>query len=195
MKSSSVSLSILTATLFAIPAPAGADTKPQNSQAEQPDRLGERRGELIRRFDKNGDGRLDEDEKATAHAAMRREDEKRGAGKQGKDGARMKQMLKRFDKDGDGRLNEAERAEAQKARKQFEQNGGPAKMREQVLKRFDRNGDGKLDQAERSAAKEFSAGIQKKNEQNDDGRSDQTERGVTMTEREATGAGNPASGK
>ena len=76
--------SFLAATLFlaaGLPAqePAMATTSPAASQRTQA---------LLKRFDKNGDGQLDESERAD----MR------------------KYFLARFDKNGDGRLDEDERA-------------------------------------------------------------------------------------
>lgn len=58
-----------------------------------------------RQFDADGDGRLDEQEKAAAHKAYeRRMDQFRRR--------HHDRLLERFDTDGDGRLSEAERAEA-----------------------------------------------------------------------------------
>jgi Ca2+-binding EF-hand superfamily protein len=141
MKASSVSLSLLTATLFALPALA------QSEKAEEPasaPAMTQRQQDLIQRFDKNGDGRLDEDEKAAAHAEMRREG--KGEGERGGRAEMRKKLLKRFDKNGDGKLNEAERAEAEKAVKQFKE------RRDEFLKRFDKDGDGTLNDEERAAA-------------------------------------------
>lgn len=88
--------------------------------------------EVLKRFDKDGDGKLNETERA---AAKKAHDErgggpgqpggngKPGAGKPG-DGKMKEELLKRFDKDGDGKLNEAERAAAMKAR---EERGGKKK--------------------------------------------------------------------
>ena len=77
----------------------------------------ERQKKLLKQFDKNGDGKLDDAERAQADKAIeqfRDRAEKRRA-----------EILKRFDKDGDGELNEAERAEAEKAHealvKEYEQ--------------------------------------------------------------------------
>lgn len=132
MKTSSVSLVILTATLFAVPARA----QQEMPAADTPDKLAgpmkKNYQELIKRHDKNGDGRLDEEEKAAAHAAMRKE----GGGGQGD---RRKQLLKRFDKNGDGRLDDTERAAAEK-------------FRAKQLKKFDQDGDGQLSDAEREVA-------------------------------------------
>ena len=56
--------------------------------------------ELIAKFDKDGDGNLNDDEKAAMKAAMEE---------------RRKEMLTKFDKDGDGKLNEEERKAAREA--------------------------------------------------------------------------------
>ena len=149
MKASSVSLSILTATLFAIPAlaqtnPAVAATATaptaDNANWEQ------RRQEIIKRYDQNGDGKLDEAEKAAAHAEIRRAGGA-GAGQFGPTGRWRKELVKRFDKDADGMLNEAERAEAMKAVARFQA------RRTEIIKRFDKDGDGVLNEAERAEAK------------------------------------------
>jgi Ca2+-binding EF-hand superfamily protein len=80
--------------------------------------------EVIAKFDKDGDGKLNDDEKAEAKAARKKEMlEKFDADKDGKlnddEKAAMreevkKKMLEKFDKDGDGKLNEEERAELRK---------------------------------------------------------------------------------
>ena len=60
---------------------------------------------MLKQFDKDGDGQLNETERAAMLAAM--------AGRSGGPrGPRLSQeeILKRFDKDGDGQLNETERA-------------------------------------------------------------------------------------
>ena len=67
---------------------------------------GQRRGgprqvpkEILEKFDKNGDGKLDEDERKAAQRARRAE------------------FIKKYDKDGDGELNEEERKAAMKDRR------------------------------------------------------------------------------
>ncbi|HYF52105.1 MAG TPA: EF-hand domain-containing protein [Planctomycetota bacterium] len=60
-----------------------------------------KREELFKRFDKNGDGNLDDDEKAAAKEAMK--DHWR---------ANHEEMLKRFDTDGDGKLSPEEKEAA-----------------------------------------------------------------------------------
>jgi len=134
MKTSSVSLALLTVALLAVPAGAQTEKMDMGPTEAKPEagKMKRNREELIKRFDKNGDGKLDEDEKAAAHKAMRKE-----GGGGGND--RYKELLRRFDKNGDGRLDDAERAEAEKARELVEKNGGAGKFRELALKRFDKD--------------------------------------------------------
>ena len=101
-------------------------------QAEEGKKRPERKApaKIIEKFDKDGDGKLNEDERAAAkawHMEMMK--------------ARKKEMLKKFDKDGDGELNEAEREEAKAARKQM------------ILEKFDEDGDGELNDDEKAAMK------------------------------------------
>ena len=56
---------------------------------------------LMKKFDKDGDGKLNEEERAEARKTME---------------ARRQEALKKFDKDGDGKLNEEERKAAIAAR-------------------------------------------------------------------------------
>jgi Ca2+-binding EF-hand superfamily protein len=193
MKTSSVSLFLLTAGLLAVPAAAQKEMKAAPAMEGS---LKQNYKEYIKKWDLNGDGRLDEDEKAAAHAEMRKE----GAGP---DGERWKQILKRFDKDGDGKLNAAERAEAEKAREMLQRNGGMEKYRALVLKRFDHDGDGRLNPAEQAEADKFRAEMAKKFDKNGDGKLDDEEReealkafmaetpAATAPKKDAT----PASGK
>ena len=59
------------------------------------------REEIMKKFDKDGDGKLSDEEKAEARKAME---------------ARRKEMIEKFDKDGDGKLNEEERKVAMASR-------------------------------------------------------------------------------
>ena len=59
--------------------------------------------EVIEKFDKDGDGKLNEEERQAARAAGKERME-----------AKRKEMIAKFDKDGDGELSEAERAEMRK---------------------------------------------------------------------------------
>ena len=107
--------------------------------------------EILKRFDKNGDGKLDEDERADAHDTMMKTQRERQAARLGNPNAEQfqKRMLELFDKNHDGRLDEEERAEARKYAEEHGFGGGGT-MREEMLKRFDKNGDGKLDEDERA---------------------------------------------
>jgi len=98
--------------------------------------------EILKKFDKDGDGELSEEEKAAMKEAMEKH-----RGKHGKGGRPSKEeMLKKFDADGDGKLNKEERTAAREAMKK--------RFREEALKRFDKDGDGELNEEERAAAKE-----------------------------------------
>lgn len=79
----------------------------------------ELRQKVLQKFDKNGNGQLEPDEREAAKEAMQKRREQGGG--QGKEGAgpdpeRRKKLLEKFDKDGDGKLSESERAEAKAAR-------------------------------------------------------------------------------
>ena len=111
------------------------------------DRLKE---EAMKRFDKNGDGRLDDDERAEALREMK----KTGGEIQGQ----LRQfMLRRFDADGNGTLDPAERKTGfDETMKQLEENGPMVKntVLGFVHKRFDANGDGTLDKDELAVARD-----------------------------------------
>lgn len=83
--------------------------------------------EIIEKFDKDGDGELNEDERKAAREAH---------------GDRMKAwrkgMIEKFDKDGDGKLNEEESKAAR------------AEGKARMLKRFDKDGDGTLNDDEKA---------------------------------------------
>jgi len=100
-----------------------------------------RDGWLLRRFDRDGDGELNEDEAAAAKQAEERFE------KQRQEWARLREeMLKKHDADGDGRLEGEERGAAW------------ADVRRQWGERsFDADGDGRLDERELAAMKEAEA--------------------------------------
>ena len=76
-----------------------------DGDGERKCRKKDRRAKLIEKFDADGDGKLNEEERAAA-----REHIKAKRGKDGKHGDRHKKrrarILKKFDADGDGKLNE-----------------------------------------------------------------------------------------
>lgn len=83
------------------PEPA-ATAAPADSNTQGP--RGGNREEMIRRFDKNGDGELDDEERT----AMRGQFGGNGAG----GGFNREEMIKRLDKNGDGTVDDEERAAA-----------------------------------------------------------------------------------
>lgn len=97
--------------------------------------------ELLKRFDTDGDGKLNEAERQAMHEAMSQHNEEMGRpGPKGRRPSREEMMLERFDTDGDGVLSEAER---EAMRTEWE------RIRAENLKRFDADGDGQLSEAER----------------------------------------------
>jgi Ca2+-binding EF-hand superfamily protein len=76
--------------------------------------------EIIEKFDTDGDGKLNEEERAAAKDAHKKE------------------ILEKFDTDGDGELNAEEKKAAHEARKK------------RLLERFDKDGDGELNDEERA---------------------------------------------
>ena len=125
---------------------------------EKPDREA-RRAAMLKKFDANGNGKLDPEEQEKMRAEMTK-----GGGR---DPARMKKMLERFDKDGDGKLSEEERAaaraEMQKRRGAGGLKGKGGEKRAEMLKKFDKDGDGKLSDDERAAMREAMKGQRGKN--------------------------------
>jgi hypothetical protein len=128
MKKTVLSLTLLAATLFL--AAARADVKaPAAAPALSADDLA-----LLKRYDRNGDGQLDEDELAAAHEALLKASFSGGAA--GVKGGRQRAaLIRRFDQNGDGKLDAAEWAEAKRV----------------ILARYDTNHDGRLDEDERAA--------------------------------------------
>lgn len=84
---------------------------------------------VLAAHDKDGDGKLSEEEREAARGVMKEKFE-----------ARRKEAIAKFDKDGDGKLNEEEKQAAKDARKK------------EMLEKFDKDGDGKLSEEEKKAA-------------------------------------------
>ncbi len=131
MKKTVLSLTLLSATLFHAAARAD-DPKPAVPPAPSADQAA-----LLKKYDLNGDGKLDEAELAAAHKSMLKENLS-GATANPRLNKFRAAMLKRFDRNGDGHLDANERAE----------------MRKWLLERFDTNHDGRLDEDERAAMRE-----------------------------------------
>lgn len=116
-------------------------------------RIEESPGQL-RRFDKNSNGKLDDDEWATARAQFEQREKdaaKKAAASRGKEGAKLAEvrgkMLQEFDQNGDGQLDEAERTAMAAA------NRARAEANPRLLRRFDQDGDGKLNDREWESAR------------------------------------------
>ncbi len=143
------------------PAPAGSASETAASPAVH---LDARAAELLRRFDKNHDGKLDDEEKAAAHEAMQAELEndaaRSRAGAPVADGTSFRELprgipvrvAQAFDKNHDGKLDAEELAAA---RKYLAQTGITAALQAEALRRFDADGDGRLDADERRALENF----------------------------------------
>ena len=115
----------------------------------------EMRIQLLKQFDKDGDGRLSPEERAAAMEAIKNKAEDLKS-------LRMKHaenIIKKFDKDGDGKLNTEELSEfLEEQRKMFDRERekmgrrrGKFKPPADVLKEFDKDGDGELNDEERKA--------------------------------------------
>ena len=157
MKSSSVSLCLLSATLFAAPAlaqgepPAGAPPPPPPEGEHRP-----LREEMLRRFDANHDGKLDESERAAARAAWQKRMAERGGpeGFRGPGGPGGPWGPPGFAGRGDGDEHFHGRGHHRHWRKMMRMmRWRRMHMRQAMLQRFDRDGDHRLNDAERAEAR------------------------------------------
>ena len=85
------------------------------------------KGETLKKFDKDADGKLSDAEKADMKAAW-----------EAKRAERHKEILAKYDKDGDGTLSDEEKKAMHEARKA------------EMQKKFDKDGDGKLSDEEKA---------------------------------------------
>lgn len=139
MKTSFLVPTCFAATLFLLPGLWAGDSLPTAATPTEESSPSvdttARQAELLKRYDKNGDGKLDDSEKAAAKTEM----QKHGSARKAK---MRERALARYDKNGDGKLDESERAAAM----------AEIKSRPGVIKRFDKDGDGKLNAEEDAAA-------------------------------------------
>lgn len=157
MKTSHLSASLLAATLFLVSGSAATaqDKKPvDQSRAQQ-------REATLKKFDADGDGKLNPAERAAAREAMQKlrkgPGERPGFKPQAKGGPRdpafqRGYLMGKFDANGDGKLDETERAAAKAAMEQRLRTGAERQL--ERLKSVDTDGDGKISDAEWAAGRE-----------------------------------------
>ncbi len=136
--------------------------------------------QLLKQFDKDGDGRLNKDERELARKSMKDKvaDFSQMRQKHAKD------VISKFDKDGDGKLSETELASfLDQQRKMFEKmrNRRPGRnLPKEVLAKFDKDGDGVLNREERMAmfrdARERRAALVNKYDKDGDGKLSEEEK-------------------
>lgn len=98
--------------------------------------------EIIKRYDTNKDGKLDEAEIAAVKEQMLEADQEKRAANRERLQERKESLMKEFDKDEDGKLDaEEKQTMATTVRARVEK-------RPRLLKRLDTDGDGKLSDAE-----------------------------------------------
>lgn len=151
LRAADATASVATPNAAAAPAPTAAAVQRAPENAPPLSKMSAE--EILKRFDKNGDGKLDEDEQATAHEAMLEEQmQRRAANPAVKPGQIPPRLLEMFDKNHDGQLDDEERAEMRKYLETHPQMAGGggmlAGMRQEIIRRFDKNHDGKIDEAE-----------------------------------------------
>lgn len=150
---------LLSATLFlAAQGVRAADTPPATpAPAPAP---GPRHAEMLKKFDLNKDGQLDETERAAMREqrrAQRQVDKAQRPGQRGGRGMRDPNfrrgyVLGKFDANGDGKLDETEKAAVKAAAEQRMRAGLEKHL--QRLRAVDTDNDGKISDAEWAVAKE-----------------------------------------
>jgi len=131
-------------------------------RGERPESEESRAAGILKRFDLNGDGRIDDDERAEAREMMLKEQVDRQmariAASQATPDVFRQRALEFFDANRDARLDEEERAAAQK----FIENRAAATTlpersawRDEFLKRVDKNVNGRIDPDERDVLRDL----------------------------------------
>jgi Ca2+-binding EF-hand superfamily protein len=164
-------LAFVAAAILLGPAVPWAAAQKAPSPGDQAKAMEAARQQMLRQFDRDGDGALNPQEQAAADQTMMQ-------GAVGGVPVGNNPFLKQFDRDGDGKLNAAELRQAREywdrmrrkgggPQRGFDPRGGgsapqPAapvadKKQEQdkvspLVKRFDKDGDGKLNETEKAAA-------------------------------------------
>ncbi|HSI07529.1 MAG: EF-hand domain-containing protein [Rariglobus sp.] len=136
MKTSFLFPALLAATQFVLPAVAENEPVSEHDAA------------IIKRYDTNKDGKLDEAEIAAVKEQMLMADQEKRGEKIEKVKERQAEWLKEFDKDGDGKLNDAEKKTMETTLR------ARMEKRPRLLKQFDSDNDGKLSDIEWATARE-----------------------------------------
>jgi Ca2+-binding EF-hand superfamily protein len=118
---------------------AGASSRPSGRRTMPSE------AELVREFDKDGDGKLSDAERAEAMKAL---------GQRWRD-----EETARWDSSGTGQLNEQDRAAMAEHRRALRE-AQKAKVEAFFLRQFDADGDGQLDEKETAARKKFEKDMQ-----------------------------------
>jgi Ca2+-binding EF-hand superfamily protein len=116
---------VMTGSLLVLGANALAEDTAAPAGCGHGGRHGGGHGGMWKQFDKDGDGKLSDQERADMKAAWA-----------ARRGARKKEMLANFDRDGDGQLSGEEKAQARKS--------GASEMRKKMFGELDTSGDGKI---------------------------------------------------
>ncbi len=138
MTKASIRLAILAVFVFSIPSFAEEEKgRKRGAAGGNSDRI----KEALKKFDKDGDGQLSEEERAEAKKFYQSQGGRAGGqGKPGQ-GSNRAAIMKRFDKNGNGKIDEDEKQAMVAARKE-------------ILAKFDKNGNGKIDEEERAAVRQ-----------------------------------------
>src|SRR5688500_17477397 len=160
MKLPGLSRRVVSATLFLIAASASSVPAQEAMTGGPAAKAAKRSEELLKRYDRNGDGKLDDDERADAKEEMLKEQVGRQMARAAALPGGLEQFrveaLQIFDRNRDGRLDDEERIAAQKFASAREE---PGVDREELKKRFDQNGDGTIDAEERTRIESFLAAL------------------------------------
>jgi Ca2+-binding EF-hand superfamily protein len=172
------------------PGPRGAAGGPASQPGGGPGRMFQPTQEDLKKYDKDGDGKLNDEERGEMFAGrMRTEVQKRRAEvyekyDRNKDGridaeekkamlegiekeamARMEEFALRFaDKDGDGKLSESERKTMEEQRDVWRKRAEEWRDKA-MLRRYDKDGDGKLSDEEKKTMETEQADRQKQGEE------------------------------
>jgi Ni/Co efflux regulator RcnB len=102
---------LVAALMFGLPSAASAQDGKKKGE-----RPGRKREALLKKFDKDGDGKLNKEERRAAKESMRKDG--KGKGKGEGNGKGRKRAFRRADRNGDHKLDKSEREDFRKFREQ-----------------------------------------------------------------------------